>query len=293
MLRLHSSTLTAGVAPATAEPTVYEIDARKWRPSPSNLLEVWTYRDVLLAFTIRHIKVRYKQAVIGIGWGILQPVLASLLFAIFLGRFVHLPSDGIPYFVFALAGMALWMFFSTALLASAESLIRDSSMVRKVYFPRQILPLAAIGAALVDLPPALAVFIVADLVTGGRPSWTWLLIPLPVFLIVLAATALGLMTSALNVYYRDVRHALPFLLQVILFSSPVVYALGVVPVKWRQLYEVLNPLAAAIQDLRLIVLHDTWPNFWVNAGALAWLLTLLVAGYYVFKSLERDFADRL
>ena len=285
--------MTARTAASPSKAHAYEVDASRRRLSHAGVLETWQYREVLLAFMARQLKAKYKQAAIGIGWGVLQPLLASLLLSIVLGRFAHLGSEGAPYFVFALAGMVLWTFFSAALASSAESVTRESSMVRKVYFPRQILPLAAVGAAMVDLPAPLLFLLGADLLSGGRPALTWLLIPIPFLLISLAATALGLVASALNVYYRDVRHVLPFILQVMMFSSPVMYSLSLVPASWREAYEVLNPIAVAIQDLRQVVLHDSWPDLWVNVGALVWLVLLVAAGHYLFKLLERDFADQL
>jgi lipopolysaccharide transport system permease protein len=285
--------MTARTASSGSKAHAHEVDANRWRLSHAGVLETWQYREVLFAFIARHLKVKYKQAAIGVGWGVLQPLLASLLLSIVLGRFAHLGSEGVPYFVFALAGFVLWTFFAAALASSAESVIHESSMVRKVYFPRQILPLAAVGATLVDLPAALLFLLGAVLFTGGRPALTWLLIPLPILLILLAATALGLVAAALNVYYRDVRHVLPFIIQVMLFSSPVMYSLRLVPARWREAYEVLNPVAAAIEDLRRLVVHNSWPDPWVNAGALVWLSVLLAGGYYLFKFLERDFADQL
>jgi lipopolysaccharide transport system permease protein len=285
--------MSVASSPFRVEATVHVVDARRRRLSIENVRELWSYREVFLAFAIRHFKIRYKQAAIGVGWSLVQPIFAAALFALFLGRFAHLSGEGRPYFLFALAGLVPWTFFSVALSSSAESLIRDASMVRKVYFPREILPLSAVAAALADLPAALLVLLALDLATGGRPSLMWLLIPLPIFLLLLTASALGLILSALNVYYRDIRHALPFLLQVILFSSPVIYSLDIVPARWRPLYEAVNPIAAAIEDLRRIVLHNTWPDPLVNLWALASLLILLVIGYYVFLSLQRDFADHL
>ena len=273
--------------------TIHVVDSRRRRLSTANLLELWNYREVFLAFAVRHFKIRYKQAAIGVGWSLVQPVFAAILFAIFLGRFAHLSGEGRPYFVFALAGLVPWTFFSAALSSSADSLVRDSSMVRKVYFPREILPLSAVAAALADLPAAILVLLGADLVTGGRPSLTWLLIPLPIFFLLLTAASLGLILSALNVYYRDVRHALPFLLQIIMFSSPVIYSMDIIPGKWRVFYQAVNPIATAIEDLRRLVLHNAWPDPWVNLWALLSLIVLLVVGYYFFLSLQRDFADHL
>src|SRR5438552_8524682 len=285
--------MIASSAPSDVELTTHVVDARRGRLSLDNLRELWAYREVFVAFTIRHFKIRYKQAAIGVGWSLLQPLLAAGLFAIFLGRFAHLSGEGRPDFLFAHAGLVPWTFFATALNSSADSLIRDGRMVRKIYFPREILPLSAVAAALADLPAALLVFLGVNIATGGRPSLTWLLIPLPIFLLLLLAAALGLILSALNVYYRDIRHALPFLLQVILFSSPVIYSLQIVPAGWRVAYEALNPVAAAIDDLRRILLHDTWPDPWANVWATVTVLVLLMVGYYLFQRLQRDFADHL
>lgn len=285
--------MIAAGAPAHVELTTHVVDARRSRLSLDNLRELWAYREVFIAFTIRHFKVRYKQAAIGVGWSLLQPLLAAVLFAIFLGRFANLSGEGRPYFLFALAGLVPWTFCATALNSAADSLIRDSSMVRKVYFPREILPLSAVAAALVDLPAAIVVLLGVELATGGTPSLTWLLIPLPIFLLLLFASSMGLILSALNVYYRDIRHALPFLLQLIMFSSPIVYSLSVVPAEWRTVYQAVNPVATAIEDMRRLVLHNAWPDPLTNMWALMTLLVLLAGGYYLFQSLQRDFADHL
>lgn len=275
------------------QPAAVEIDSGRWRASIDDVLEIWRYRPVLLAFAIRQFKVKYKQAVIGIGWSLIQPLAASVLFAIFFGRFAHLPSEGIPYVTFALAGMVAWVFFANAVSTASESLVRDGGMIQKVYFPREALPLASVGAALAELPAALAVLLLAALAAGARPSLTWLLLPLPIILLAMLATAAGLALGGLNVYYRDVHHALPFVLQLVLFASPIAYSIDLVPGAWRNLYEVLNPVATAINDIRILVLHDRLPGPWVNLGALGWTLVLLVCGYFLFKRLERGFADQL
>jgi lipopolysaccharide transport system permease protein len=285
--------MSVATSPFRTEGEIHVVDSRRRRLSFENLRELWNYREVFGAFTVRHFKIRYKQAAIGVGWSLIQPLFAAGLFALFLGRFAHLSGEGRPYFLFALAGLVPWTFFSIALSSSAESLIRDASMVRKVYFPREILPLSAVTAALADLPAAIVVLLILNVASGGRPSLTWLLIPLPIFLLLLTASSLGLLLSALNVYYRDIRHALPFLLQVIMFSSPIIYSLDVVPTRWRALYEAVNPIATAIEDLRHIVLHNTWPDPLANLWALLSLVAMLVVGYYVFLSLQRDFADHL
>ena len=274
-------------------PRVVVIDSRRWRPSAATARELWEYREVLLALVIRYFKVKYKQAAIGVGWVIAQPLLAALLFSIFLGRFAHLPSEHVPYFVFALAGLTAWNFFSSAVASAADSIIRDATVLRKVYFPREAVPLSAVGAALVDLPAALVLLLVVALAYGIRPSLAWLLLPVPILILVIAAAGLGLLMATLNVYYRDIRYVLPFVLQALLFATPIVYSIQLVPERWRLLYGTLNPVATAVEDLRRMVLHGVWPDPLRNLAALGASLVLLAGAYYLLKLLERDFADRV
>jgi len=278
--------------PAAAKPEI-EVTGGPGGVSVAALRELWLYREVLTAFVARHVKVKYKQAAIGIGWAVVQPVIASVLFAIFLGRLAGVESEGAPYFLFALAGMVAWAYFSGAAGQGMESLVADQVLLRKVYFPREILPLASVSAALVDLLPALGVLAVAACAYGHWPTLEWLALPLPVLLLALAAAGVALAVSAANVYYRDVRYALPFVLQVGLFASPVVYPLSAVPDGWREAYAIVNPVAAAIDALRRIVVHGEWPDLVITAGAFAWTLVLVVGGYAFFKRLERGFADRV
>jgi lipopolysaccharide transport system permease protein len=258
-----------------------------------SLRELWLFREVLWAFARRSVKVRYKQAAIGIGWAVLQPLAAALIFALFFGRLSHLGSEGAPYLLFALAGMAAWTYFSGSASGAMGSLVEDATLLKKVYFPREVLPLGSILAGLVDLVPALGVLFVVAFVYGDYPTLAWLALPLPLLLLMLAAAALGTAVSAVNVYYRDIRYALPFVLQLGLFASPVAYSLNKVPGTWRTLYAILNPVASAIDGLRRIVIHGTWPHFATLAGAYGWTLLLLALGYVFFKRLERGFADRV
>jgi lipopolysaccharide transport system permease protein len=261
--------------------------------SIGGLRELWEFREVLGAFVVRHVKVKYKQAAIGLGWAIVQPGASALLFTIFLGRLAHVPSEGAPYLLFALAGMVVWTFFAGATSGAMESLIGDQQLVRKVFFPREILPLASVLAALVDFVPGLAVLAVAAALNGLFPDVTWLALPVPLLLILVSAGGVGIGLCSLNVYYRDVRYALPFVLQIGLFASPVVYPLSLVPAHWRTLYAIANPVAAAIDGLRRIVIHHAWPDWPVSLGAMLWATILLLLGYALFKRLERGFADRV
>jgi lipopolysaccharide transport system permease protein len=291
--RLASDTRPTVTPSPASEKTEIEIVGGPGGVSLGAARELWLFREVLSAFVVRHVKVKYKQAAIGIGWSVLQPVVAAALFALFLGRFANVSSDGLPYFAFALAGMVAWSAFSGAVGTAMESLVADQVLLRKVYFPREVLPLAAVGAVLVDLVPALATLFVAVLLYGIAPSLTWIAVVLPILVIALSAAGIGMALAALNVYYRDVRYALPFLLQIGLFATPVVYPLDVVPAGWREAYAILNPVAAAIDALRHAVVAGSWPEPLITGGALAWSLVLLGGGYTLFKRLERGFSDRI
>jgi lipopolysaccharide transport system permease protein len=281
------------LAASASEKPILEVEGGPGGISRDALRELWAFREVLWAFAVRQVKVKYKQAAIGVGWAVVQPIAAAGIFALFLGRFANVTSEGAPYLLFALCGTVIWTYFSGSASSAAESLVTDSALLRKVFFPREVLPLASILAGLVDFAPALATLVVAALLYGFVPGITWLALPLVLGIVVLLAAALGLGLSGLNVYYRDVRYVLPFVLQLGLFASPVIYSLASVPAGWRGLYEVINPLAATIDGLRRIVLHDEWPQFGITFGALGWCAALVVGSYALFKRLERGFADRV
>jgi lipopolysaccharide transport system permease protein len=272
---------------------VLEVRGGRGGLSSGTLTELWLFREVLWALMLRQVKVKYKQAVVGVGWAVIQPVVSAGLFALFLGRLAHVPSDGAPYLIFVLTGMVAWTYFATATGTAMASLVTDQALLRKVYFPREVLPLAALGAALVDLVPGLLTVMLAALVFGLPPRLAWIALPLPIVMLLLSAGAIGIGLSALNVYYRDVRHALPFVLQLGLIASPVMYPVGLLPSAWRAPYLILNPVAAAIDALRRILLHGTLPDMGITTAALGWSAILIVAGLFLFKRLERSFLDRL
>ncbi len=270
-----------------------EISGGPGRVSADSFRELWHFREVLWAFVVRQVKVRYKQALIGVGWAVLQPVLAAALFAVFLGRLSGVASEGAPYLLFALAGMIAWTFFSGAVGTGSDSLVAQQTLLRKLYFPREILPVSALGVAFLDLVMGLCVLVVVGSAYGTYPHLSWIAFALPFAPLALFAAASALALSAINVYYRDVRYALPFLLQVGLFASPVAYSLSVVPGDWRTAYAILNPVAAAIDGVRKIFVHGTWPDFTLLGAATAWSLALVVVAFAFFKRLERGFADRV
>ena len=282
----------AAIAEPSAKP-VLDVEGGPGGVSREALRELWVFREVLWAFAVRQVKVKYKQAAIGVGWAVLQPVAAAALFAVFLGRVANVSSEGVPYILFALSGTVVWMYFSGSASSASESLVTDSALLRKVFFPREVLPLAAILAGLVDFVPGFLTLVVASLLYGIVPGVTWVALPLVLVIAVLSAVAFGLGLSGMNVYYRDVRYVLPFVLQLGLFATPVVYSVDGIPAGWRGLYEVLNPLAAAIEGVRRIVLHGEWPQFGITFAALGWCALLVIGGYALFKRLERGFADRI
>jgi lipopolysaccharide transport system permease protein len=272
---------------------VIEVRGGPGRLTRDSFRELWHFREVQLAFVARQLKVRYKQAVVGAGWVVLQPLIAAAIFAVFLGGYANVSSEGVPFFVLALAGMACWGYFTSAVGTGAESLVANQNLLRKIYFPREILPLTPVVSALVDLAIAFGVLVVATLAYGISPALSWVALPAPVLVLVLFAAACALGLSSLNIYYRDVRYVLPFVLQLGLFASPVAYPLSLIPSAWREFYAIANPIAAAIDALRRIVLHGRWPDPSVTLGALGWSLVLLVLAALLFKRLERGFSDRV
>src|SRR5207247_1880902 len=184
----------AALEPSTAgeHARIVEVDSRRAGLSREGLAELWAFREVLWAFTVRFVKIKYKQAAIGIGWVVLQPLISAAIFALFLGRYARVPSDGAPYLVFALAGMTGWIYFSTAISIGAQSVVENQTLLKKVYFPREVLPLGAVGAGLVDLGLALVTLIAIVLAYGIEPAASWVLLPLPILILVLAAAAVSL-----------------------------------------------------------------------------------------------------
>jgi len=255
-----------------------------------DLAAIWHNRVLLYFIVWRDLKVRYKQSVIGIGWVVLQPLITMTIFTVIFGRFAKLPSDGIPYPIFAYCALLPWNYFSGALSRCIASVVGDAPLVSKIYFPRLILPLAGTISGLVD-------FAVSFLLLMGMLIWyeldiTWRLLTLPAFLAFALATALavGLWLSALNVRYRDVGHAIPFVIQVWMFLSPVIYPVSMIPEKYRLLYS-LNPMAGVIEGFRWAFLGNSSFDFSVVIVSGAVVLTILLGGLIFFRNMEQTFAD--
>lgn len=254
-----------------------------------DLREIWQFRDLLGVLVARDVKVRYRQATLGAAWALLRPAIAMVLFSVVFGRFARMPSEGAPYPLFVISGVLPWTFFSGAVAAAAESLVGAQQLVTKVYFPRLVVPLAALGAPLVDLLVTLPLLAAVAWHFDQPPGPGWLLLPAAILLLVLSTLGLATWLSALNVAYRDVRHLLPFALQIGLYATPVVFPVDLVPEAWR-IWIFLNPAAGAVEAFRAIVLARPIDPAGL-AVSLASSLVLLLAGLAYFSKVERRFAD--
>jgi lipopolysaccharide transport system permease protein len=255
-----------------------------------NLRDVWAYRELLYFLAWRDVKVRYKQTVLGVAWAILQPVMTMVVFSIFFGRFAKMPSDGVPYPVFTFVALLPWQLFAYALTESANSLVGSQNLITKVYFPRLIVPLAAVLAGLVDF--AIAFVVLLGLMSYYRIVPTSAVVLLPLFVALALATALGvgLWLSSLNVKYRDVRYTIPFLTQFWLFATPVAYPASIVPERWRPLLG-LNPMAGVVDGFRWALLGKAEGPGPVLAVSVTVVAVMLVGGLMYFRQTERTFAD--
>ena len=251
--------------------------------------DLWTYRELGLAFAASTLRVRYKQAAFGIAWAILQPLLAVIIFSIVFGRLAGLPTDGIPYPVFSYAAMILWLYVSLGVAAAAQSLVENRDLITKVYFARPVAPLSASLPGLVDLAIAFVVLVGMLVVYGVTPSWAVVFTPFWVLAAMLVVLAVGFPLSALNVRFRDVRLALPLVLQLWLFASPVVYSSSLVEGGWKYVYA-LNPMSTVLDGFRWSVADGPAPGPEALVSA-AVVVVVLVAGLSYFARAERSFAD--
>ena len=262
------------------------------RPSlRTGLAELLSYRELLWTLVIREVKVRYSQTFLGIAWAIAQPLALMLVFTLFFGRFVKVPSDGLPYPVFYYSALLPWTFFTTCLAFGVPSLVTNSSLVTKVYFPREILPLAAVLSAMVDFGAATLAFGVLALIFHVVPTWAWLYLVPMVFLQLTLALAVTMVLSAVNVSYRDVRYALPLVTQLWLYATPIIYPLSVVPSHYRGIYLTMNPMAPIVEAYRQVLAAGTAPDHRLLLMSAISSAVLLCFGYWYFKRAERKFAD--
>jgi lipopolysaccharide transport system permease protein len=280
-----------GAAARPAERELVIEPTRGWRSL--RLAEAWEYRELLFFLVWRDIKVRYKQTALGAAWAALQPFLLMLIFTLVIGRFAGLSDEtpgGVPYPLLVFAGLVPWTLFSQALSASADSLVGNAHLVSKVYFPRLLLPVAAASSYLVDFFVAVVVLAALMAYYGEAPTWGIVLAPVLALYALLAAVACGTWLTALNVRYRDVRYAIPFLVQLWLFVSPVAYWSGKVPESLRLVYA-LNPMTGVIEGFRWALFGLDWRLTGVVAVSVAATAVLLGSGLYYFRRVERTFAD--
>lgn len=270
------------------KPVVLIRPSRGWRAL--DLAEMWRYRELVYFISLRDVKLRYKQTLFGVGWAVIQPLVAMGIFALFLGRFVQLPSDGIPYALFAFVGLLPWIYFAGATTIASGSLLANRSLIEKVYFPRLVIPVAGVTTPLIDLFVGLVAAGILLAVFGWAPAPYVVFLPLFLALALLTALAVSIWLSAIDVQYRDVRYALPFLTQVWLFATPVVYPASIVPAEIRPWYG-LNPMAGVVEGVRWSVLGRGEPPGLMLAVSVAVVLIVLVGGLLYFRRMERSFAD--
>jgi lipopolysaccharide transport system permease protein len=251
--------------------------------------QLWSEREVLYFLMWRDVKVRYKQTVIGVSWVVLQPILITIVFAIFLGRLIKVPSDDMPYPIFAYTSLLLWTFVSNAILSSSYSLVTNAHIITRVYFPRLLMPAAAIGVRLLDFLIGAVVLMVLMTYYHVTVTRTALLFPLFVLMVTLLTLAIGFLGASLNVRYRDVGTILPILLQAWMFVSPIAYSSAVVPARLHFLYS-LNPLVGIVDGFRASLFHlpFDWPSI-ITSAAVS--VPLFIASVYIFRRMEMSFAD--
>lgn len=254
------------------------------------LREIWEYRELLYFLLWRDIKVRYKQTLLGAAWAVIQPFMTMVVFSIFFGRLARVPSDGIPYPLFSFAALVPWTFFANGLSHSSNSLVGSAHLITKVYFPRLIIPLAAVFSGVIDFVIAFGVLLLMMLYYGFGPSIPAILIPLLFVLALISALGFGLWLSALNVKYRDVRYIVPFLVQFWMLATPIAYPSSLLGERWRALYA-LNPMVGVVEGFRWALLGTRTNPDLLALVSTATAIIVLISGAFYFRRMERTFAD--
>lgn len=266
------------------------ITAPKGWPGP-NLPELWRYRELLAIFVWRDLKVRYKQTILGIAWAVLQPVATMAIFTVFFGRLVKVPSDGVPYSILVFCGLLFWNYFSQSLTTASNSLVDNEGMIKKIFFPRLLLPSTSAVTPVVDFGIGTIVLVVLSFSLGFTPGWLSLVvIPIGLIISVLTVIGLGSFLASVNVRFRDVRYIIPFFIQIFLFLTPVIYPISVVPGKWQWLLS-LNPLSGVITTVRASFLRTSPVSWEALAQAALISLAIFIIGIATFRKTEHQFAD--
>jgi lipopolysaccharide transport system permease protein len=286
--------MSATIKASTMESEPAELPVIRIKPSRGwialHLRELWEFRELLYFLTWRDIKVRYKQTVLGAAWAIIQPVFTMIVFSLFFGKLAKIPSDGVPYPIFAYAALVPWTFFANALSQSSNSVVSSANLVRKVYFPRLAIPISSVISGVVDFAIAFAVLILMMLMYGIVPTANVVFLPLLLLLAFTTSLGVGLWLSALNAQFRDVRYIIPFLTQFWMFSTPIAYPSSLLEEKWRVIYG-LNPMVGVVEGFRWALLGtDTAPGPMILVSALV-SCGLVISGAFYFRRMERTFAD--
>jgi lipopolysaccharide transport system permease protein len=260
---------------------------RGW--SSLKLGELWEYRDLLYFLVWRDVKVRYKQTALGAGWAIIQPFFTMIVFSLFFGHLARMPSDGVPYPIFSYAALVPWTFFANGLSQAPLKVVGSANLINKVYFPRLAIPVAAVLSGVVDFILAFGVLLAMMLYYGLFPTIHVLWLPALLALALVTALGVGLWFSAMNVHYRDVHYVMPFVVQIWLFATPIVYPSSLLPEPWRTLYG-LNPMAGVVEGFRWALIGTPPPGPMLFVSAFI-ALVLLIAGAFYFRRMERSFAD--
>lgn len=284
---------SASATPVSAAADRFTVYERRRGWSALDLRELWAYRELLYFLTWRDVLVRYKQAVLGVAWAVLQPVLTMVVFTVVFNRALGVsgsPEEDIPYEVFSFAGLLPWQFFAGALSRSGTSLVGNANLLTKVYFPRLVIPISAVLAGLVDFLISFVVLLILMVSFGVYPGWGVFLVPVFLLLVIVATLGVSLWLSALNVMYRDVQYLIPFLVQLWMFLSPVIYSTESIENETVKVIYSLNPMTGVIGGFRWALLGERFPGgyVWISVGVL---VALFVGGLYYFKRMERVFAD--
>jgi lipopolysaccharide transport system permease protein len=256
---------------------------------PINLKEVWAYRELLYFLTWREIKVRYKQTILGFAWAVIQPFFMMIVFTLFFGVLARIPSEDIPYPLFNYTALLPWTLFAEGITRSANSMVQDANLIKKVYFPRLVMPISGVISPLVDFAIAFLLLIGMMLYFGFTPTIRILYLPLFLMFALVTGLGVGLWLSAINVQYRDVRYAVPFLIQIWLFASPVVYSSTLLPESLRVFYG-LNPVTGVIEGFRWALLGTNPPSSLLYVSVLI-VIIILISGIFYFRRMEKTFAD--
>jgi lipopolysaccharide transport system permease protein len=293
-MAVSEKALSQQEGPATESVRTEDVPVTVIEPSRGwislNLRELWKYRELLYFLTWRDVKVRYKQTVIGAAWAILQPFFSMVVFSLFFGRLAKIPSDDLPYPIFNYAALVPWQFFANGLRQSSTSLVASANLVKKVYFPRLVIPISSVISGGVDFVLAFVVLLGMMLFYGIVPTWNILWLPLFLVMALVTSLGVGLWLTAMNVQFRDVRYAVPFLVQAWMFATPIAYPSSLLDEPWRTLYGI-NPMTGVVEGFRWALLGtDTAPGPIILVSALVAIL-IFVSGAFYFRRMEKSFAD--